>query len=40
VEVLDRVSGNRAEAARILKVSYKTLRTKISGYGLTPAPRR
>jgi transcriptional regulator with PAS, ATPase and Fis domain len=40
VEVLERVSWNRAEAARILKVSYKTLRTKISEYGLTPPPRR
>jgi transcriptional regulator with PAS, ATPase and Fis domain len=40
VAVLDRVSWNRAEAARILKVSYKTLRTKISEYGLTPPPRR
>ena len=39
-EVLERVSWNRAEAARILKVSYKTLLTKISECGLTPPPRR
>jgi len=38
--VLERVSWNRAEAARILKVSYKTLLTKISECGLTPPPRR
>ena len=40
LEVLDCVSWNRAEAARILKVSYKTLLTKVSGYGLTPPLRR
>ncbi len=39
-EVLERVSWNRAEAARILKVSYKTLLTKVSECGLTPPPRR
>jgi two-component system response regulator AtoC len=35
-QVLERVSWNRAEAARILKVSYKTLLTKIAECGLTP----
>ncbi len=40
LEVLDYVSWNRTEAARILKVSYKTLLTKISQYGLTPPIRR
>ena len=40
LEVLDRVSWNRAEAARILRVSYKTLLTKISECGLTPPHRR
>ena len=40
LEVLERVSWNRAEAARILKVSYKTLLTKISDCGLTPPLRR
>src|SRR4029453_10766256 len=40
LEVLDRVSWNRAEAARILRVSYKTLLTKISECGLQPPPRR
>src|SRR5437870_214822 len=39
-EVLERVSWNRAEAARILRVSYKTLLTKIAECGLTPPPRR
>jgi transcriptional regulator with PAS, ATPase and Fis domain len=39
-EVLERVSWNRAEAARILKVSYKTLLTKIAACGLTPPLRR
>ena len=40
LEVLDYVSWNRTEAARILKVSYKTLLTKISQYSLTPPIRR
>ena len=39
LEVLDRVSWNRTEAARILKVSYKTLLKKISECGLTPPIR-
>ena len=39
LEVLDRVRWNRAAAARILKVSYKTLLAKISECGLTPPPR-
>jgi transcriptional regulator with GAF, ATPase, and Fis domain len=38
-EVLASVGWNRAEAARILKVSYKTLLNKICESGLTP-PRR
>ena len=40
LEVLEHVSWNRAEAARILKVGYKTLLTKISECGLTPPLRR
>jgi len=40
VEVLNRVHWNRAEASRILKVSYKTLLNKISECKLTPPPRR
>lgn len=40
LEVLERVSWNRAAAARILQVSYKTLLTKISECGLQPPPRR
>ena len=39
-EVLDRVHWNRAEASRILKVSYKTLLNKICECGLTPPSRR
>jgi len=39
LEVLDSVSWNRTEAARILKVSYKTLLKKISECGLTPPVR-
>jgi len=39
LDVLDRVSWNRTEAARILKVSYKTLLKKISECGLTPPVR-
>jgi two-component system response regulator AtoC len=39
-EVLGRVQWNRAEAARILKVSYKTLLNKICECGLEPPPRR
>ncbi len=39
-EVLERVQWNRAEAARNLKVSYKTLLNKISECRLTPPPRR
>jgi DNA-binding NtrC family response regulator len=38
-EVLERVRWNRAEAARILKVSYKTLLNKIAECGLTPPSR-
>jgi two-component system response regulator AtoC len=40
VEVLERVGWNRAEASRILKVSYKTLLNKIAECQLTPPPRR
>ena len=39
-DVLDRVHWNRAEASRILKVSYKTLLNKIADYGLAPPLRR
>jgi DNA-binding NtrC family response regulator len=39
-EELERVRWIRAEAARILKVSYKTLLTKIAECGLTPPLRR
>ena len=38
-EVLQRVQWNRAKAAQILKVSYKTLLNKITECGLTPPPR-
>jgi two-component system response regulator AtoC len=39
LEVLDQVRWNRTEAARILKVSYKTLLNKIAGCGLA-SPRK
>jgi two-component system, NtrC family, response regulator AtoC len=39
-EVLAQVHWNRAEASRILKVSYKTLLNKICECGLTPPSRR
>jgi two-component system, NtrC family, response regulator AtoC len=39
-EVLERVRWNRAEASRILKVSYKTLLNKISECELSPPSRR
>jgi two-component system, NtrC family, response regulator AtoC len=39
-EVLEQVHWNRAEASRILKVSYKTLLNKICECGLTPVPPR
>jgi two-component system response regulator AtoC len=35
-EVLERVQWNRAEAARVLDVSYKTLLSKIAECELTP----
>jgi transcriptional regulator with GAF, ATPase, and Fis domain len=38
--VLERVNWNRAEASRILKVSYKTLLNKICECGLRPPSRR
>jgi DNA-binding NtrC family response regulator len=38
-DVLEAVGWNRAEAARILKVSYKTLLNKISQFGLAPSGR-
>jgi len=34
-EVLERVRGNRLEASRILRVSYKTILNKVTEYGLT-----
>jgi two-component system response regulator AtoC len=39
-EVLERVNWNRAEASRILKVSYKTILNKICDCGLQPPSRR
>jgi len=39
-EVLERVHWNRAEASRILKVSYKTILNKICECGLRPPSRR
>jgi DNA-binding NtrC family response regulator len=37
--VLEAVRWNRAEAARLLKVSYKRLLGKIAEYRLTPSRR-
>ena len=39
-EVLDRVHWNRSEAARLLRISYKTLLSKIAECGLPPKQRR
>src|SRR5207253_3060874 len=39
-EVLERVHWNRAEASRILRVSYKTLLNKIAECALAPPSRR
>ena len=39
-EVLVRVNWNRSKAARILRVSYKTLLNKISECGLDPPKRQ
>ena len=38
-EVLEQVQWNRVAAARVLKVSYKTLLNKISEFGLAPQSR-
>ena len=40
LEVLERVRWNRAEAARILKVSYKTLLSKLTECGIAPRRER
>jgi DNA-binding NtrC family response regulator len=40
VEILSRVQWNRVAAARMLKVSYKTLLTKITECELTPPTRQ
>jgi two-component system response regulator AtoC len=40
LEVLDEVRWNRVEAARLLKVSYKTLLTKINEYGFNSSKSR
>ena len=40
IEVLDQVGWNRVAAARVLKVSYKTLRNKIAECELTPPAAR
>jgi DNA-binding NtrC family response regulator len=39
-DVLQRVRWNRKQAARALKVSYKTLLVKIAEYGLDDRPAR
>jgi two-component system, NtrC family, response regulator AtoC len=40
LEVLEQVRWNRSEAARLLKISYKTLLTRINECGLAPKKRR
>ena len=40
LEVLERVRWNRSEAARVLKVSYKTLLSKLAECGIPPARSR
>jgi len=40
LEVLERVRWNRTEAARLLNVSYKTLRNKLAEFGLTTVRKR
>jgi two-component system response regulator AtoC len=37
LEVLERVRWNRTEAARVLKVSYKTLLSRLAECGIPPA---
>jgi transcriptional regulator with PAS, ATPase and Fis domain len=39
-QVLAEVGWNRVKAAKILKVSYKTLLTKLADFGLVPPPRQ
>jgi DNA-binding NtrC family response regulator len=39
-EILNRVRWNRVEAARLLKISYKTLLYKINDCGLAPKQQR
>jgi DNA-binding NtrC family response regulator len=38
--MLERLQWNRAEAARVLKISYRTLLNKISAHALTPPSHR
>jgi two-component system nitrogen regulation response regulator GlnG len=35
VEALLRVGGNKARAARLLQIDYKTIQTKIRKYGIS-----
>ncbi len=38
IQVLRKTKGNKAEAARILQIDYKTIHTKIKQYGITLYP--
>ena len=40
VGVLGKTGGNKAEAARLLGVDYKTLHTKVKKYGIRPGERK
>jgi len=33
--VLEQTGGNKAEAARILRIDYKTIHTKLKGHGIS-----
>jgi two-component system nitrogen regulation response regulator GlnG len=35
-EVLDYTDGNKAKAARLLKIDYKTIHNKLKSFGITP----
>jgi DNA-binding NtrC family response regulator len=38
-QVLDQTHGNKAQAARRLRIDYKTMQTKLRKYGMTGASK-
>jgi DNA-binding NtrC family response regulator len=40
LRALDEAGGNRTQAARLLQIDYKTMRTKLKEYGIAVPPRR